>query len=222
MIPLPYCQLVTGWRGDTETSWHQLGFLSCEHRGWLEAGWDCGTFHRFNTSPASKALVTWIKLWLERCALGGPDVVEQVPKPHFSPPPSLIRPCLTWGKRQSLIFSKLNSLKTLYKRADTYRVSWRRKGDSQTSVHKEGLIYIPTHNSPSPSLTVVPPFLCLLARKDLLGLVCGNGHWATTHLQTGRPSAASGPEFCPPYPQGMNLGCLPLPRYSFTQLLGAS
>lgn len=183
VIPLPYCQLVNGWRGDTETSLHQLGFLSCEHRGWLEAAWDCGTFHRFNTSPASKALVTWIKLWLERCAPGGPDVVEQVPKSHFSPPPSLIRPCLTWGKHQSLIFSKLNSLKTLYKRADTYRVSWRRKGDSQTSVQKEGLIYTPTRNSPSLSFTVVPPFPCLLARKDLLGLVCGNGHWATTHLQ---------------------------------------
>lgn len=147
--------------------------------------------------------------------------LSRTPNPishHLLP---LIRPCLTWGKRQS-------SLKALYKRkahtsTDTHHVSWRRKGDSQTSVRKEGLIYTPTHNPLSPSRTVEPPFLCLLARRDLLGLAHSYGHWATTHLQTGQPTAASAPELCLPSPQqGMSFDCLPPLRRCFTQLLGAS
>lgn len=103
--------------------------------------------------------------------------------------------------------------------ADIEHVSWRRKGDSQSSVHKEGFIYTSYTFS---VLTVSPHFPVPWQRRAIHGWFTAvatgpppPSHWA--------PNCCFWSKFCLSYPQqGMNLACLPLSRCYFMQFLGAS
>lgn len=180
---------------------------------WTEATWDRGLFHHSKAFPVSKALVMWIKLWLER-PWGG--------RAGFQIPPSTISfPHALWGdlSAKPWLFSKLNSLKALCKRkAQVQTLSKSAEEGKVTAKVQNTRRGWFTHPSCSYCGTPLP---CPLARKGCPGLVHSSGHWVTTLFTLGTQLLLLPPSLACPLSRHEH-GLPPLPRYYFTQFLGAS
>lgn len=135
----------------------------------------------------------------------------------------------SWGhascdlSAKAWFFSKLTSLKVLCKRkaqVSGFSMSAEEGRETDKVQHtRRGWFTHPTHFV----LLLWYPISLPLGKEGLSR--AGSQQWPLDHhpLHTGQPNAASGPKLCLPYPQqGMNLGCLPLPRYYIMQFLWAS